>query len=179
MQVVLHDLSLVGLDGLAADGLALFIDQRERPLQGLAGLCDWRLCGQLSRVLETNFFQGVGGETLLMPTDGRLPVARLLAFGIGTNPATAPAQSEAQLGKAFEVAHRAGIRTLALAIDFLAPQIEVAAASWARAARRAPLSKQVLLGDWRANGKGFRAAVGAAGDLEIVGDPPAVGQKRA
>jgi hypothetical protein len=177
MRVVLQELSLPGLDQLSADGLALFIDRRVRPLQGLAGLCDWRLCGQLSRVLETGFFQGTGGENLLMPTAGRLPVARLLVFGIGESAEGDAA--EAQLARALEVAHRAGLKSLALSIDFLAADPERAAAAWGRHSRRAPLASQVLLGDWRTNGKAFRAGVAGLSEIEIAGDVPVPSQKRA
>ncbi len=178
MIVEVHELSLPGLDALAADGLALFIDQRERPLVGLAGLCDWRLCGHLSRVIATGFFGGNGGETLLMPTDGRLPVARLLAFGLGESGAS---DREAQLGRALEVAHRAGLGALALSIDFLSEEPEAAAAAGARVARRGGLARQVIVGDVKVLDRTLKTATAGLAGVELAGAASAApaGQKRA
>jgi hypothetical protein len=36
--------------------LPFFAD--ERPLRGAAGLCDWRLCGRLSRLLQSSSVAG-------------------------------------------------------------------------------------------------------------------------
>jgi hypothetical protein len=43
-----------------------------RPLRGVAGLADWRLCGQLSAFLKQERFRGDPGEKLLLATK-RLP----------------------------------------------------------------------------------------------------------
>lgn len=166
MLVDVLELSLAGLDALVADGIALFIDRNERPLQGLAGYCDWRLCGQLSRVIATGFFGGEGGETLLMPTDGRLPVARLLAFGLGDSGGS---DREAQLGKALEVAHRAGLASLALSIDFLASDPDAAATAWARVASRGSLGRQVIVGDPKILGRALKAATASLSGIELSG----------
>ena len=61
--------------------LPFFAD--ERPLRGAAGLCDWRLCGRLSRLLQSSRVAGKWGETTLYPPGKRLPLARLLLFGLG------------------------------------------------------------------------------------------------
>ena len=71
----------------AADGvpdtlvLPFFAD--ERPLRGAAGLCDWRLCGRLSRMLQSSRVAGKWGEVTLYPPGKRLPWARLLLVGLG------------------------------------------------------------------------------------------------
>ncbi len=65
-------------------GLPFFED--ERPLRGAAGLCDWRLCGRLSRLLGADRearLRGALGERLLLPTGPRLPWRRLLLYGLG------------------------------------------------------------------------------------------------
>ena len=51
--------------------LPFFAD--ERPLRGAAGLCDWRLCGRLSRLLQSSRVAGKWGETTLYPPGKRLP----------------------------------------------------------------------------------------------------------
>jgi hypothetical protein len=55
----------------------------ERPLRGAAGLCDWRLCGRLSRMLQSSRVAGKWGETTLYPPGKRLPFQRLLLVGLG------------------------------------------------------------------------------------------------
>jgi hypothetical protein len=61
--------------------LPFFAD--ERPLRGAAGLCDWRLCGRLSRLLAGGRVRGGWGETTLYPAGARLPFHKLVLFGLG------------------------------------------------------------------------------------------------
>ena len=61
--------------------LPFFAD--ERPLRGAAGLCDWRLCGRLSRMLQSSRVHGKWGEVTLYPPGKRLPFQRLLLVGLG------------------------------------------------------------------------------------------------
>jgi hypothetical protein len=67
----------------APDALVLPFFSDERPLRGAAGLCDWRLCGRLSRLLATGRVNGKWGETTLYPPGRRLPFARLVLVGLG------------------------------------------------------------------------------------------------
>ncbi len=55
----------------------------ERPLRGAAGLCDWRLCGRLSRLLQSSRVAGKWGESTMYPPGKRLPWGRLLLVGLG------------------------------------------------------------------------------------------------
>jgi hypothetical protein len=71
-----------GLDG-APETLVLPFFADERPLRGAAGLCDWRLCGRLSRLLQSSRVAGKWGETTLYPPGRRLPFQRLLMVGLG------------------------------------------------------------------------------------------------
>lgn len=74
------------LDG-APETLVLPFFADERPLRGAAGLCDWRLCGRLSRLLQSSRVAGKSGETTLYPPNTtnvrRLPFQRLLLVGLG------------------------------------------------------------------------------------------------
>jgi hypothetical protein len=74
------------LDG-APDTMVLPFFADERPLRGAAGLCDWRLCGRLSRMLQSSRVAGKFGEVTLYPPNGsgvrRLPFQRLLLVGLG------------------------------------------------------------------------------------------------
>jgi hypothetical protein len=67
------------------DALVLSFFSDERPLRGAAGLCDWRLCGRLSRLLKAGRVSGGWGEITLYPTGPRLPFGKLLLFGLGAS----------------------------------------------------------------------------------------------
>jgi hypothetical protein len=67
------------------DTLLLPIFEDERPLRGAAGLCDWRLCGRLSRLIKKKKATGAHRETVMMPPGRRLRFGRLLLFGLGNS----------------------------------------------------------------------------------------------
>lgn len=76
--------SLAALDGLQnMDTLVLLVSEDQRPLQGVAGLLDWRMCGGLSELLLAKGITGARGERVLTHTVNRLPVQRVIIFGIG------------------------------------------------------------------------------------------------
>jgi hypothetical protein len=84
VSVSTHDIGLEGLDALqGVDALCLFVGEDDRPLPGSAGYVDWRLCGSLSRILQSGFFVGAREDSLLLPTDGRFPVPRVFVIGLG------------------------------------------------------------------------------------------------
>lgn len=56
----------------------------ERPLRGAAGLCDWRMCGRLSRLILAERITGDRGEVTLLP-GRRLAFPKLLLFGMGAS----------------------------------------------------------------------------------------------
>jgi len=97
-----HEIGFESLDGItAADSLCVFVAEDERPLRGVAGYLDWRLCGQLSRVLQARFFVGELGDCLLLPSDGRIAMPRVFVMGLGRRRV-----SSAGLGSALEEAAR-------------------------------------------------------------------------
>lgn len=55
----------------------------ERPLRGMAGRIDWRLCGGLSRLIRASRITGAAGEALLTPGQGGVRAAWVLALGLG------------------------------------------------------------------------------------------------
>jgi hypothetical protein len=83
--------------------LPFFVD--ERPLRGAAGLCDWRLCGRLSRLLSSGRVSGAWGETTLYPPNSggakRLPFGGLILFGLGA----ADGFDEARAREAAQIVH--------------------------------------------------------------------------
>lgn len=77
------ELAVEGVERIRVDlGLVpVFAD--ERPLQGLAGLMDWRRSGWLSSLLRSGFCSGRVGERVLMPGGPGLPVDRVVLVGLG------------------------------------------------------------------------------------------------
>jgi hypothetical protein len=71
------------LDQVIAEVLLAPVMQDERPPQGVAGMVDWRLSGQISRLIKTGFFSGAPGETLLVPTKPALPFDKTVLIGCG------------------------------------------------------------------------------------------------
>ncbi|HXX31405.1 MAG TPA: M17 family peptidase N-terminal domain-containing protein [Myxococcaceae bacterium] len=113
-----HELSLETLDALTGvDTLCLFVAEDERPLAGAAGLADWRLCGQLSRLLVDGFFRGAADDSLLLPSAGRIGPGRIVVFGLGRGDrlADGPALG-ARLAAAAAVLDRAGSEAVALEV---------------------------------------------------------------
>src|SRR5690606_24270901 len=81
----------------------------ERPLQGLAGLVDWRLLGGLTRILKKELFEGRAGESLLTISGRKLPVQRIFVYGLGRD------EPVEVLPHALGVVGRAGGKDVALA----------------------------------------------------------------
>jgi hypothetical protein len=55
----------------------------ERPLRGGAARADWRLCGGLSRRIESGDLSGKSGEALLIASGPALLAPRLMLLGLG------------------------------------------------------------------------------------------------
>jgi hypothetical protein len=161
------DLSLATLDALDVDALAVLVGP-ERPLQGLAGLVDWRLCGALTRALAGGLYAGDPEEGLLLPTGGRLAARRVVALGL---PSPVRAQAFGPAARhACEVLRRAGCSAFATALPPLADAGEgTAARLWLEASQGAPEARQVLLGDLRTLQATHQEAGAAAGQpVEVV-----------
>ena len=117
MNVSAHELGLGGLDSLAeVDALCLFVGEDDRPLPGTAGYVDWRLCGALSRVLQSGFFVGARQDSLLLPTDGRFTVPRVFVLGLGRRASLAPSSLGEALALAGQVLTRARVESVALEV---------------------------------------------------------------
>jgi hypothetical protein len=72
---------------VAADLAVVSFFEDERPLRGVAAQADWRLCGTLSRLIQTGRLSGAFGEAALMPASGGLRAAWVLALGLGSREA--------------------------------------------------------------------------------------------
>ncbi len=163
------ELGLPAIDALDVDALALFVGP-ERPLQGLAGFADWRLCGLISRAIRDGSYGPESGEALLLPSGGRIAVPRIFCFGIREQPRDV-AQFTAQVRrlcqamfKVRSAAWAGGLPTVPEGMDVPVGRIFLEALMPGAPARL------VLLGDARALHRELvlgREALGIS-DLEVV-----------
>jgi len=148
-----RELSLAVLDGLDVDSLAAFVGP-ERPLQGLAGLVDWRLCGAVSRAILAGTFTPESGEVLLLPSGSRFRTPRIFCFGLASDGEAALRDGAV---RACDVLAKAGAREVAAALSGPARASLVRELIRAGAARG--FARMVLLGDGRALAREAEAAV--------------------
>ncbi len=158
LRIEVVDLSLAALDALDVDSLAVFVGP-ERPLQGLAGWVDWRLCGVLSHALRDRFYGGGEREALLLPSAGRVGAARVFFFGLPALPLDADGFAAfartacGALAKAGSTSFAASLPPL----DGPGPRL------WLEASMEQPVGRQVLLGDAPALHRDLVAARDALG----------------
>jgi hypothetical protein len=75
--------SLQSLDEVDSEVLSCSVWSDARPVHGLAGLCDWRLGGQLSEMLRAGWITGALGEVVMIPVKPLLTFDKLLVYGAG------------------------------------------------------------------------------------------------
>ena len=115
MSVTTHDIGFEALDSVeGVDSLCLFVSADERPLPGVAGYVDWRLCGGLSRVLRNGFFQGALGDQLLLPSSHRIAPQRIFAVGVGPAAALSLPLLQQSMRAAALMLTKAGVQGVAL-----------------------------------------------------------------
>ena len=179
LKIEVADLGLPAIDTLDVDAIGVFVGP-ERPLQGLAGFVDWRMCGAISRAMRSGLFHGAREEALLLPTGGRMAPGRLFCFGLPE----APLAPEAFLPAAragLEALARAGSEAFAIAMPPLAGgDTALAARLWVEASLSRPVRRQVVLGDARqlqrelANARNTLAV-----EVDVIAPPTRVEMPRA
>jgi leucyl aminopeptidase len=97
-----------------ADVVVVFFFDSDRPLRGGAGRADWRLCGQLSRLILAGKLTGALGDAVLMPTGGGLAAPLLIGLGLGPRNTFDAGACEALGREAVTRAQRLGAGTVAL-----------------------------------------------------------------
>lgn len=124
VRFVLPDLRRI--DELKSEALALVFFEDERPLRGPLGLVDWRLCGQLSRLLLRGRARGSVGEAVLVPTRPRLPFEKLFLFGGGPRAELDEARFAEVLERVLATFDRARVRASVVGLpargDRIAPE---------------------------------------------------------
>jgi hypothetical protein len=83
MPITSLPLDLYKWEDRSRDALCISVFDDERPLRGVAGLVDWRMCGRLSKLLLSKKSTGASGETLMLPAGKKLPMTRIFWFGLG------------------------------------------------------------------------------------------------
>jgi len=119
MDLSFYPLTMEAVDQADAEALCLFVAADERPLTGLAGLADWRLCGRLSRMLRSGIVTGAGGEALLTPPGSRLSFKKLFVFGLGD--AASEDELATRMAEALRKLAHAGVRDAALQLPARLP----------------------------------------------------------
>lgn len=163
------ELGLPAIDALDVDALAVFVGP-ERPLQGLAGYADWRLCGLISRAIREGSYRPDTGEALLLPSGGRIAVPRIFCFGLSGDLPDGAAFA-AQLERLCRSMHRAGSESWAGALPPLPASVELPLGQLLLGALLPVAPRRlVLLGDARGLHKELAAARDAMGrrDVEIA-----------
>lgn len=89
-------------DGL----LCLFLFEQKAPLHGITGLVDWRLQGQLSKLLISDFISGKQNESILFPLGRRLPISQLILIGLGAKEKFSQDRFITALSKMTQIADR-------------------------------------------------------------------------
>jgi hypothetical protein len=147
MELQVGELALESLDTADVEAAALFIVDEDRPLRGLAGLCDWRMYGALSRALAGHWYQGKLGEVLLVPSQIGPRSMRVFVFGLG--PAAALRGTGAMrevLPRAFQTLGKARIGSCCFSLPWPGTELDSALDLWASHAEMGP-PRQLLLGD--------------------------------
>ncbi len=76
-------LTALPLERVASDVAVAGFFTDERPLRGGAARADWRLCGGLSRRIESGDLSGKSGEAMLIACGRALFAPRLMLLGLG------------------------------------------------------------------------------------------------
>jgi hypothetical protein len=169
IRIETAELGLPAIDALEVDSLAVFVGP-DRPLQGLAGFADWRLCGLISRAIRDGSYHPDTGEALLLPSRGRIAVPRIFCLGMVSSPHDEESFAAAAR-RLCGVMHKAGSESWAGALPDVAGGVALPTASLFLQAlvANAP-RKVVLLGDPRALHRDLSAAreAIAAENVEVV-----------
>jgi len=104
------------LDVLQSEAILAPFFSDERPLAGVLGLIDWRLCGFVSRMIQRGVVRGAAGETVLVPLRPRLLVDKLFLFGLGPEAEFDDARQRDATERMLAVGTRARMRAMALVL---------------------------------------------------------------
>jgi hypothetical protein len=107
---------LSNLDALRCEAILAPFFSDERPLRGVLGLLDWRLCGFLSQAIVRGFVQGERGEVALVPLRPRFTVDKLFLFGLGPSAQLDASMLTDVTARMLDVVTQAKVRTAAIVL---------------------------------------------------------------
>lgn len=110
------------LELLEVEVLAAFLFADQRPLVGAAGLLDWRLDGEVTRMLQAGRISGSRGEQLVLRAGGKLKTQWVLLVGAGKRGDCSDRQIKTLFKELCKCCNRAGFKQVgvALPLDFQA-----------------------------------------------------------
>ena len=83
MASIVVELDDKPLERVPADLVVVGFSPDDRPLRGSAGRADWRLCGELWRLVTSRRLNGMLGQAALLSAAGSLRSPLLLVLGLG------------------------------------------------------------------------------------------------
>lgn len=107
---------LEALDVLKCEAILASFFSDERPLSGVLGLIDWRLCGFISNAIARGTVLGSFGETVLVPLRPRFRVDKLFLLGLGPEKDFNQGALLGATSRMLEIVARAKVRTTALVL---------------------------------------------------------------
>ena len=116
MHVHFASPELGALDRLGVEALSLPMFSDERPLAGVLGLVDWRVCGLLSRLLGQGRITGEESEQVLLPGRPKFPIDKVFVFGLGAASELDLARVRSCIGRMFAAFAQARVRSAALVL---------------------------------------------------------------
>lgn len=142
-------------DSLPGDAVVAFYFSDQKPLQGPAALLDWRMNGQLTRLLIDGALAGKAGEHLVLQNNGKLKAGWVLFVGGGKWGGLCKETYASLVDHALTAAGKAGFSEVALclaphedaAAESLGPLVEEALSRLKMDFSLCRLSRVPLLGD--------------------------------
>jgi hypothetical protein len=104
------------LDALQSEAILAPFFSDERPLTGVLGLIDWRLCGFVSRQIQRGVVRGELGDTVLVPLRPRFTADKLFLFGLGSEQRFDAKLMQSVTERMLDVGTRARVRAMALVL---------------------------------------------------------------
>lgn len=102
---------------MRADVLFVSCFEDVRPMGGLASEVDWLFSGLFSKMLMQNHFSGGLGKTLLIPTDEKLQVPKVILLGLGKSTAYGETEFHRMVGVVFETISGLHVRECAIGVE--------------------------------------------------------------
>ena len=119
-------------DQLEADIVAAFFFEEDRPLDGVAALLDWRLNGQISRMLQKGELAGREGERVLVRSNGKIKAEWVLLLGGGIRRELNPQRWDALTAHLWQVLQGLGFQRTVIGLAPFAGKMEDEPAAIAR-----------------------------------------------